>query len=117
MWWLRTTRGDGPAEHRVGPLRLEQGAGRYPQPVALLARLGVDECHERRGLGAALLCDVLLRFLEVASEIGCRALLVHAESEEARSFYEHLIPEFETSPTDTLHLVLLAKDIAPSLRQ
>ncbi len=99
------------------PLRLEQGAGRYPQPVALLARLGVDECHERRGLGAALLCDVLLRFLEVASEIGCRALLVHAESEEARSFYEHLIPEFETSPTDTLNLVLLAKDIARSLRQ
>ena len=28
------------------PERLRRGAGRYPQPVALLARLGVDEDHE-----------------------------------------------------------------------
>jgi len=38
-------------------------------------------------------------------------LLVHAESEQARSFYEHLIPEFERSPTDPLHLLLRLKDI------
>lgn len=99
------------------PPRRRKGAGRYPQPVALLARLGVDERHQRRGLGSALLRDVLLRFAEVAGDIGCRALLVHTESDEARSFYQHLIPECETSPTDTLHLVLLAKDIARSLRE
>ncbi len=99
------------------PPRLLKGAGRYPQPVALLARLGVDEGYERKGLGVALLRDVLLRFAEVAGEIGCRALLVHAESDAARAFYVHLIPEFETSPTDALHLMLLAKDIASSLRQ
>ena len=28
-----------------------------------------------------------------------------------RGFYEHLIPEFERSPTDPLHLLLLLKDI------
>ncbi|MEX1317285.1 MAG: N-acetyltransferase, partial [Synechococcaceae cyanobacterium] len=39
------------------PPRLRQGAGRYPQPVALLARLGVDQRHQGRGLGAALLAD------------------------------------------------------------
>lgn len=99
------------------PLRLLKGAGRYPQPVALLARLGVDERHERQGLGAALLRDVLLRFAEIAGEIGCRALLVHAETDAARAFYLHLIPEFETSPTDALHVVLLAKDIARTLRE
>ena len=27
---------------------MRRGAGRYPQPVALLARLGVDERHEAR---------------------------------------------------------------------
>jgi hypothetical protein len=43
-------------------------------------------------------------------------LLVHAESEQARSFYEHLIPEFERSPSDPLHLLLLLKDIRPTLR-
>jgi hypothetical protein len=35
-------------------------------------------------------------------------LLVDAESEQARSFYEHLIPEFERSPTDPLHLLIFA---------
>jgi hypothetical protein len=46
--------------------------------------------------------------------IGWRGLLLHAESEQARSFDEHLIPEFERSPTDPLHLLLL-KDIRRSL--
>jgi hypothetical protein len=42
-------------------------------------------------------------------------LLIHAETSEARDFYLHLIPEFEASPTDELHLVLLMKDIHKSL--
>lgn len=98
------------------PPRLAKGAGRYPQPVALLARLGVHRRHEGRGLGAALLTDVLLRFVEVSERIGCRALLVHAESDDARACYLHLVPEFEPSPTDPLHLVLLAKDVRRTLR-
>ena len=49
-------------------------------------------------------------------EIGCRALLIHAEDDEARSFYEHLVPELEPSPTDPLHLVLLLKDLRRTLR-
>ncbi|MDP7549843.1 MAG: GNAT family N-acetyltransferase [Acidimicrobiales bacterium] len=98
------------------PERLRRGAGRNAQPVALLARLGVDTGHEGRGLGAALLRDVILRTLALGGEIGCRGLLVHCESEDARSFYQHLVPEFEPSPTDNLHLVLLMKDIARTLR-
>lgn len=98
------------------PARLRKGAGRYPQPVALLARLGVDINHEGRGLGGALLQDVFARLLELSDEIGCRGLLVHAESNEARNFYLHLVPEFEASPTDELHLFLLMKDIRRTLR-
>jgi GNAT superfamily N-acetyltransferase len=101
----------------AAPERLRRGAGRYPQPVALLARLGVDQRHAGRGLGAGLLQDVLLRFLAVSSEIGTRALLVHCESEEARAFYLHLVPDFVPSPTDDLHLVLLAKDLRRTLRR
>lgn len=97
------------------PERLRRGAGRYSQPVALLARLGVDVTHERRGLGAGLLKDVIIRFQVVAEEIGCRALLVHAESDSARDYYLHLIPEFTASPSDPLHLLLLAKDIRRTL--
>jgi len=97
------------------PERLRRGGGRYPQPLALLARLGVDEGHEGQGLGAALLVDVITRVASLSEAIGCRGLLVHAESEEARGFYEHLIPEFERSPTDPLHLLLLLKDIRRTL--
>jgi len=97
------------------PDRLRKGAGRYPQPVALLARLGVDVEHEGRGLGAGLLTDVVARVAAVSAEIGCRGLLVHAESQSARDFYLHLVPEFEHSPTDDLHLVLMIKDIRRTL--
>jgi GNAT superfamily N-acetyltransferase len=97
------------------PERLRRGAGRYPQPIALLARLGVDERHEGQGLGAALLLDVITRVASLSDAIGCRGLLVHAESEQARGFYEHLLPEFERSPTDPLHLLLLLKDIRRTL--
>jgi len=97
------------------PERLRRGAGRYPQPVALLARLGVDEGHEGQCLGAALLLDVITRVASLSDAIGCRGLLVHAECEQARGFYEHLIPEFERSPTDPLHLLLLLKDIRRTL--
>lgn len=37
--------------------RWRQGAGRYDQPVALLARLGTSKHHERRGLGSEMLRD------------------------------------------------------------
>ena len=97
------------------PVRLRKGAGRYPQPVALLARLGVSIDHEGHGLGAGLLLDVLKRTAALGGEIGCRGLLVHAESAQARDFYHHLIPEFEPSPTDDLHLVLLMKSIRETL--
>ena len=99
----------------AAPERLKKGAGRYPQPVALLARLGVDTEHEGRGLGAALLADAVGRLLTLSDDIGCRGLLIHAESAVARDFYLHLIPELEPSPTDELHLVLLLKDARRTL--
>lgn len=95
--------------------RVRKGAGRYPQPVALLARLAVDTGHEGRGLGAGLVQDVILRTVSLGEEIGCRGLLVHAETVEARDFYLHLVPELEKSPTDEMHLYLLMKDIRRTL--
>lgn len=97
------------------PARARKGVGRYPQRVALLARLGVHTAHERRGLGAGLLQDVIARTLELGEEIGCRGLLLHAETEQAKDFYLHLVPELEGSPTDDLHVFLLMKDIRRTL--
>lgn len=97
------------------PGRLRKGSGRYPQPVALLARLGVHVDHEGRGLGAGLLADAIARLVGLSEDIGCRGLLIHAETNEARDFYLHLIPELLPSPTDDLHLVLLMKDARRTL--
>jgi GNAT superfamily N-acetyltransferase len=99
----------------AAPDRLKKGAGRYPQPMALLARLGVDAGHEGKGLGAALLADAVGRLLTLSEDIGCRGLLIHAESAVVRDFYLHLIPELEQSSTDELHLVLLLKDARRTL--
>lgn len=101
----------------AAPDRLRKGAGRHPQPVALLARLGVHVDHEGQGLGAGLLTDVIVRLLDIRDDIGCRGLLIHAETEQAREFYLHLIPELMASPTDPLHLVLLTKDARRTLQR
>lgn len=98
------------------PTRMRKGAGRYPQPVALLARLGVSIEHEGQGLGAGQFADVIARTADLGTEIGCRGLLVHAETQQARDFYLVLVPEFEPSLTDELHLVLLMRDIYKTLR-
>ncbi len=93
------------------PDRQRKGVGSYPQPVALLARLGVDTGHEGRGLGSGLLADVIRRTVALGAEIGCRALLVHCQDDDARRFYLRHAREFEPSPTDDLHLTLLMKDL------
>jgi predicted N-acetyltransferase YhbS len=81
--------------------------------VILLARLAVDQTEKGKGLGAALLKDALLRSLQAADIIGCRAVLVHAKDQQAQAFYRKY--GFESSPIDEFHLYLLIKDIQASL--
>ena len=104
----------GSVEPSEAPERVTRGTGRFPIPVVLLARLGVDVREQGHGLDRALMKEVLLRTSEAADMVGARALLIHAESEAARSFYEHLA-EFEPSPTDALHLFLLMKDLRATI--
>ena len=78
--------------------------------MILLARLGVDLGAQGQNLGMALVKDAMIRAHQAAETVGARALLIHAESATARDFYMHLA-EFEPSPTDPLHLVLLMADI------
>ncbi len=96
--------------HEDAPERVKKGTGQYPIPVVILTRLGVDRVEQGRGLGKALIVDALRRVNLAAQEVGIRALLIHAESEGARNFYLRLA-EFEASPTDPLHLLLLMKDL------
>src|SRR6478752_5328786 len=92
-----------------GTARLAKGQPPgQPVPVAILARLAVDQAHQGLGLGRSLLQDALLRSANAAQQVGIRALAVHS-LEEAAGFYEAF--GFEPSPTDPFHRILLMKDI------
>jgi predicted N-acetyltransferase YhbS len=80
-----------------------------PIPVVVLGRLAVDLRAQREGLGAALLKDALLRSLAVSKNIGIRAVLVHAISEDAKRFY--LSYGFQVSPIDSMTLMLHIRQI------
>ena len=86
----------------------------YPISVITLTRLGVDLSEQGQGLGRGLLVDALRRINAAADIVGVRALLIHAANLRARDFYQ-VFAEFENSPTDPLHLLLLIKDLRRSL--
>jgi GNAT superfamily N-acetyltransferase len=91
------------------PARVAKGLANHPIGVALLGRLAVDRGQKGRGLGRSLLLDALRRTAQAADTIGIRAVLVHAIDEEAKRFYLHF--NFEISPVDSIHLMLLMKDL------
>ena len=96
--------------------RLMRGQSKHqPVPAILLGRLAVDSDHQGNQLGRSLLQDALLRSATAADSIGGRAVIVHAISDRAASFYERF--GFEASPTDPHHLILLMKDLRKLLEQ
>lgn len=93
------------------PSRFAAGTGRYPIPIVILTRLGVDRPEQGRGLGGALVRDAFQKAAIVSQTIGIRGLLIHAEDQGVVAFYRGIDPAFEPSPTDALDLVLLMKDL------
>jgi GNAT superfamily N-acetyltransferase len=61
----------------------------YPLPVLRLARLGVDERCQGRGVGSALLRAVFMLAHRMAGDVGCVGVVVDAKR-EAVAFYEKL---------------------------
>lgn len=84
-----------------------------PIPVMVLGRLAVDRKWQGGGLGSGLLRDALLRTYNVSKQVGVRALLVHALSEEAKNFY--LFHGFLQSPIEPMTLMLNLRDIRHAL--
>jgi predicted N-acetyltransferase YhbS len=85
--------------------------GRYPVPVILLTRLGVDLGEQGHGLGSALVQDAFRQAVAVSDRVGVRALLIHCETAKTSDFYRRIDPGFEQSPTDPLHLLLSMPDL------
>ena len=93
--------------------RLRKGLARHPVPVMVLARLAVAASWQKKGVGAGLLKDAMLRTLQAADIAGIRAIVAHAKDDSARAFYERY--DFLPSPTDPYHVFLLLKDVRASL--
>jgi len=104
----------GEVAHADAPARIIKGLAKYPVPVMVLARLAVSKARQGQGLGAGLLKDALLRIVAAAEYAGIRAVAVHAKDDLARAFYERF--DFERSPTDSYHLLLLMKDVRALMR-
>jgi GNAT superfamily N-acetyltransferase len=82
----------------------------YPVPVARLARLGVDQKQQGKGLGKLLLMDALYRCYRLSEEIGSVGVVVDAKHAQAQSFYRQF--NFEEFPETPLTLWLPVAAIA-----
>ena len=91
------------------PERIRKGLARHEVPLVLLARLAVAESCKGQGLGASLLQDAFLRFMNAHEVIGARALLAHAKDASAKAFYEKW--GFVSTEGLPLHLYILTKNI------
>jgi len=101
------------ARREETPARVAKGLASHPVPVILLARLAVDGSEKGTGLGAGLLKDALLRAVQAADIVGCRAVMVQAKDDRAKGFYQRF--GFEPSPADPYRLFLLLKDLKATL--
>jgi GNAT superfamily N-acetyltransferase len=102
-----------------GVVTVESATGRFrrnmpnPIPVAVLARLAVDQNWQGRGVGRALFRDAARRVAQAADAIGIRGIVVHAISEEAKSFY--LALGFDPSPREPMTLMVTLSDVRAAL--
>jgi GNAT superfamily N-acetyltransferase len=98
---------------------MESAPGRFsrnmpnPIPVAVLARLAVDEDWQARGIGRALFRDAARRVAHAAEVIGIRGIVVHAISEEAKNFY--LALGFDASLSEPMTLMVTLTDVRAAL--
>jgi GNAT superfamily N-acetyltransferase len=95
------------------PTKIARKLPRHPVPVALLARLAVDQAAQGQGLGAELLIDALRRCRELAAALGIFAVEVLAIDDEARRFYEKY--GFTSLVDDERHLYLPMKTLETAL--
>ena len=103
----------GSIEHAVAPKPLTRNMPQ-PIPAIMLARLAVDSQFQRRGIGAGLLQDAVLRALNAALHVAGRVLLCHAIDDEARAFYRK--HGFVQSPIEDMTVMLDLGKVSSLLR-
>ncbi len=58
-------------------------------PAVVLGRLAIDVSWQGKGVGRALLSEVMRRSLRASEEVSARLVIVHAISPAAENFYKH----------------------------
>jgi GNAT superfamily N-acetyltransferase len=102
-----------------GAITVQSAPGRFrqnmpdPIPVAVLARLAVDQAWQGHGLGRALFRDATGRVAQAADAIGIRGIVVHAISAQAERFYQSL--GFDPSPYEPMTLMVTLADVRAAL--
>ncbi|KQY54918.1 GNAT family N-acetyltransferase [Lysobacter sp. Root494] len=104
----------GAISHGIAPGSIKRNMP-DPVPVAVLGRLAVHVDWMGQGIGRGLLKDAVQRILQIAGQMGIRALLCHAIDEEAKAFY--LKHGFIESPIDPMTVMLSLARLQEALRQ
>ena len=84
-----------------------------PVPIAVLGRLAVGSAYQKHGIGRALMQDASKRVLQAADIIGIRGVVIHAISEDAKTFY--LALGFEVSPLQPMTLMATLADLKATI--
>ena len=104
----------GAISHEAAPKPMRRNMPN-PLPVLLLGRLAVDKRYHNQGIGQALLRDAMLRAVNVASDAGVFALLVHTLSDQTKQFY--LSRGFVESPLQPMTLLMTIETIRSILAE
>jgi GNAT superfamily N-acetyltransferase len=96
------------------PAKAAKKLPKHPIPVALLARLAVDQTVRGQGLGRALLMDALKRCLDLSGQVGIHAVEVDAIDQEAKTFCEEF--GFVSLQDNQQHLYLPVATIEDAFR-
>jgi GNAT superfamily N-acetyltransferase len=77
----------GAVNQEKAPESVTRGMGKYQVPAIILGRLAIDKKYQRKGFGAALLKDAILRAKQAEQIGGLRVIVVHAKDANAQAFY------------------------------
>jgi GNAT superfamily N-acetyltransferase len=89
-----------------------------PVPALLLGRLAVDRRYSRLGIGTTLVAHVLATAVDLNEKAACRAVVVTALTDKARTWWERLgFHPFDPNEPDQLDLYLLTAEIGATLRR
>lgn len=99
----------------TGVISTNQAVGRFRHnmptdiPIILLGRLAVDTRAKGLGIRRGLVKDACHRVIQTSGLVGIRGVVVHALTDDAKRFYEHI--GFAPSPLDPMMLVVTLADL------